>query len=130
MILFSHLTMRMMIVHDSFSISCFGNHWPDSDQKTCCRPFSSRKIHTFTSLSYGTPSCCLLTHRRRSKEYLHGFRITTASSCSYLVRQSSFLSSTEPKMRLVHYISFYPVFLHALVCKCLKSLCQRDLQMN
>ena len=79
---------------------------------------------------HANSSCCLLTHRRRSKEYLHGFRITTASSCSYLVRQSSFLSSTEPKMRLVHYISFYPVFLHALVCKCHKSLCQRDLQMN
>ena len=51
---FSCLTTRM-IVHDSFSVSCFGNHWPDSGQKTCSRPFSSRKIHTFTSLSYGTP---------------------------------------------------------------------------
>ena len=40
-----------MIVHDSFSVSCFGNHWPDSGQKTCCRPLSSRTIHTFTSLS-------------------------------------------------------------------------------
>ena len=50
---FSRLTTRT-IVHDSFSISCFGNHWPDSGQKTCCRSFSSRKIHTFTSLSYGT----------------------------------------------------------------------------
>ena len=26
---FSRLTTRM-IVHDSFSVSCFGNHWPDS----------------------------------------------------------------------------------------------------
>ena len=51
---FSRLTTRM-IVHDSFSVSCFGNRWPDSGQKTCCRPLSSRKIHTFTSLSYGTP---------------------------------------------------------------------------
>ena len=50
---FSRLTTRM-IVHDSFSVSCFGNHWPDSGQKTCSRPLSSRKIHTFTSLSYGT----------------------------------------------------------------------------
>ena len=33
---FSRLTTRM-IVHDSFSVSCFGNHWPDSGQKTCCR---------------------------------------------------------------------------------------------
>ena len=51
---FSRLT-TCMIVHDSFSVSSFGNHWPDSGQKTCCRPLSSRKIHTFTSLSYGTP---------------------------------------------------------------------------
>ena len=51
---FSRLATRM-IVHDSFSVSCFGNHWLDSGQKTCCRPFSSRKIHTFPSLSYGTP---------------------------------------------------------------------------
>ena len=47
---FSRLTTRM-IVHDSFSVSCFGNHWPDSVQKTCCRLLSSRKIHTFISLS-------------------------------------------------------------------------------
>ena len=51
---FSRLTTRM-IVHDSFSVSCFGNHWPDSGQKTCCRSLSSRKIHAFASLSYGTP---------------------------------------------------------------------------
>ena len=51
---FSRLTTRM-IVHDSFSVSCFGNHCTDSGQKTCCRPLSSRKIHTFTSSSYGTP---------------------------------------------------------------------------
>ena len=51
---FSRLT-TCMIVHDSFSVSCFGNHWPDSGQKTCCRPLSSRKIHTFTSSSYRTP---------------------------------------------------------------------------
>ena len=51
---FSRLTKRMT-VHDSFSVSCFGNHWPDSGQKTCCRPLSPRKIHTFASLSYGTP---------------------------------------------------------------------------
>ena len=38
---FSRLTTRM-IVHDSFSVSCFGNHWPDSGQKTCCRSLSSR----------------------------------------------------------------------------------------
>ena len=48
---FSRLTTSM-IVHDSFLVSCFGNHWPDSGQKTCCRPLSSQKIHTFTSVSH------------------------------------------------------------------------------
>ena len=42
---FSRLTTRK-IVHDSFSVSYFGNHWPDSGQKTWCRPLSSRKFHT------------------------------------------------------------------------------------
>ena len=51
---FSRLT-ACMIVHDSFSVSCFGNHWPDSGQKSCCRSLSSGKIRTFTSLSYGRP---------------------------------------------------------------------------
>ena len=48
---FSRLTTRT-IVHDSVSVSCFRNHWPASGQKTS---LSSRKIHTFTSLSYGRP---------------------------------------------------------------------------
>ena len=39
---FSRLTTRM-IVHDSFSVSCFDNHWPDSGQKTCCRPLFRRE---------------------------------------------------------------------------------------
>ena len=51
---FSHLTTHT-IVHDSFSVSCFGNHWPDNAQKTCCCSLSSRKIQTSTSLSYGRP---------------------------------------------------------------------------
>ena len=51
---FSRLTTHT-IIHDSFSVRCFGNHWPYSGQKTCCRFLSSRKIHTFTSLSYGRP---------------------------------------------------------------------------
>ena len=46
---FSRLTTRM-IVHDGFSVFCFGNHWSHSGQKTCCCPLSSRKIHTFTSV--------------------------------------------------------------------------------
>ena len=50
----SRLTTRI-IDHVSFSVSCFGNHWSDSGQKTCCHPLSSRKIHTFASLSDGTP---------------------------------------------------------------------------
>ena len=40
---FSRLTTRMY-VHDSFSVSCFGNHWPDSGQKTCCRSLSREKF--------------------------------------------------------------------------------------
>ena len=51
---FSRLTART-IVHDRFSVSCFGYHWPDSGQKTCCRSLSSRKTHTFTNLSYWSP---------------------------------------------------------------------------
>ena len=47
---FSRWTTRT-IVHDSFSVSCFGNHWPDSGQKTCCRSPSSRKIRTFLQVS-------------------------------------------------------------------------------
>ena len=42
---FSHLTTRT-IVHVIFSVSFFGNHWPDSGQKTCCHSLSSRKIET------------------------------------------------------------------------------------
>ena len=52
---FSRLATRM-VVHDSFSVSCFGNHWPESGHKTCCRPLSFvAKSNTFTRLSYGTP---------------------------------------------------------------------------
>ena len=51
---FSCLTTHM-IVRDNFLVSCFGNHWPNSSQKTCCRPLLSREIHTFKSLSYGMP---------------------------------------------------------------------------
>ena len=53
MIVFSCLTTHM-IVHDSFLVSCFGNHWPCSGQKTCCHSLLLQKIHTFTSLPYGT----------------------------------------------------------------------------
>ena len=75
---FSRLTTRM-IVHDSFSVSCFGYHWPDSGQKTCCRPLSSRKIHTFTSLSYGTPfSIRIFTRKKLGTSCSRDFARATA----------------------------------------------------
>ena len=40
---FSRLTMDM-IVYDSFSVNCFGNHRPDNDQKTCCALFCREKF--------------------------------------------------------------------------------------
>ena len=79
---FSRLTTRM-IVHDSFSVSCFGNHWPDSGQKTCNRPLSSRKIHTFTSLSYGTPfSIHIFTQKKLGTRCSRDFARATAGELS------------------------------------------------
>ena len=79
---FSRLTTRM-IVRDSFSVSCFGNHWPDSGQKTCCRPLSSRKIHTFTCLSYGTPfSIHIFTRKELGIRYSRDFASATAGELS------------------------------------------------
>ena len=79
---FSHLTTRM-IVHDSFSVICFGNHWPDSGQKTCCRPLSSRKIHTFTSLSSGTSfSIRIFTRKELGTRCARDFVCTTAGELS------------------------------------------------
>ena len=78
---FSRLTTRM--VHDSFSVSCFGNHWPDSSQKTCCRPLSRRKIHTFTSLSYGTPfSIRIFTRKKLGTRCSRAFARATAGELS------------------------------------------------
>ena len=75
---FSRLTTRM-IGHDSLLVSCFGNHWPDSGQKTCCRPLSSRKIHTFTSLSYGTPfSIRIFTRKKLGTRCSRDFACATA----------------------------------------------------
>ena len=73
---FSRLTTRT-IVHDSFSVSCFGNHWPDSRQKTCCRSLSSRKIHTFTSLSHGRPFSIHIFTRKEL-----GTRCSRHSACA------------------------------------------------
>ena len=81
---FSRLTTRM-IVHDSFSVSCFGNHWPESGPKTCCRSLSSRKIHTLTSLSYGTP---FSIHIFTQKE------LGTHCSCDFACVTAGELSST------------------------------------
>ena len=79
---FSRLTTRM-IVHDIFSVCCFGNHWPDSGQKTCCRPLSSRKIHTFTSSSYETPfSLRLFTRKKLGTRCSRDFTCATAAELS------------------------------------------------
>ena len=79
---FSRLTTRM-IVHDSFSVSCFGNHWPDSGQKTCYRSLSSRKIHTFTTLSNGTPfSIHIFMRKELGTRCSRDFACATASELS------------------------------------------------
>ena len=75
---FSRLTTRM-IVHDSISVSCFGNHWPDSCQKTCCRPLSSRKIHTFNL------QVCL-TGRHLVLTFLRGKSLEFAAVVTLLAR--------------------------------------------
>ena len=64
---FSRLTTRM-IVHDSFSVSCFGKNRPDSGQKTCYRSLSSPKIHTFKSLSYRGGHLVFIFLRGKSSE--------------------------------------------------------------
>ena len=79
---FSRLTTRM-IVHDSFSVSCFGNYWPYSGQKTCWRPLSLRKIHTFTSLSYGTQfSIDIFTRKELGIRCSSDFAYATAGELS------------------------------------------------
>ena len=79
---FSCLTMRT-IVHDSFSVSCFGNHWPDSGQKTCCRSLSSQKIHTFTSFSYERPlSIHIFTRKKLGSRCSRDFACATAGELS------------------------------------------------
>ena len=79
---FSRLTTRM-IVHDSFSVSCFGNHRPYSGQKTCCRLLSSRKIHTFANLSYGTPfSIRIFTWKELGTRCSRDFACATAGELS------------------------------------------------
>ena len=79
---FSPLTTRT-IVHDSFSVSCFGNHWPDSGQKTFCRFLSSRKIHTFTSLSHGRLfSIHIFTRKELGTRCSRDFACATAGDLS------------------------------------------------
>ena len=79
---FSRLT-TCTIVHDSFSVTCFGNHWPDSGQKTCCRSLSSRKIHTFTRLSYGRSfSIHIFTRKELGTRCSRDFACATAGELS------------------------------------------------
>ena len=74
---FSRLTTRM-IVHDSFSVSCFGNRWPDSGQKTCCRPLLSRKFILL--------QVCL-TGRHLMFAFLHGKSLELPALVTLLTRQ-------------------------------------------
>ena len=79
---FSRLT-TCMIAHDSFSVSCFGNHWPDSSQKTCCHPLLSRKIHTFYKFVYGIPlSIRIFTQKELGTRFSCDFACTTAGELS------------------------------------------------
>ena len=79
---FSRLT-TCMIVHYSFSVSCFGNHWLDRGQKISCRPLSSRKIHTFSSFSYGMPfSICIFTQKKLGTHCSRGFACAAAGELS------------------------------------------------
>ena len=72
-----------MIVHDSFSVSCFGNHWPDGGQKTSCRSLWSRKRRTFTSLFYGKPlSIHIFTRKELETRYSRDFACATAGELS------------------------------------------------
>ena len=85
---FSRLTTRM-IVHDSFSVNCFGNHWPDSSQKTCCRPLLSRKIHLFTSLYYRTPvSIHIFTRKEPGTRCSRDFASATTGEPSSTITNS------------------------------------------
>ena len=95
MIVFSRLTTRM-IVHDSFSVSCFSNHRPDSGQKTCCRPLSSRTVHTFASLSYGTPfSVHIFTPKELGTRCPFDFACATGGELSMVNYHEAALESEE-----------------------------------
>ena len=75
---FSRLTTCMLVRH-SFSVSRFGNHRPNNGQKIWCRPLSWRKIHTFTSLSYGVPfSIHIFTRKEVGTRCSSDFACTTA----------------------------------------------------
>ena len=93
---FSHLT-TCMIVHDSFSVSCFGNRWPDSGQKTCCRPLSLQKIHTFTSLSCRTPfDVCIFARKKLGTPCSRDFAYATAGGLSPTITNFFSHLTSEP----------------------------------
>ena len=73
---FSHLT-TYMIVHDSFSVSCFGNHWPIAVRKHAAALFHREK---FTLLQV-----CLTGHHLVST-FLHGKSLELAALVTLLAR--------------------------------------------
>ena len=74
---FSRLSTRTM-VHDSFSVSCFGNFGQIAVRKHVAA-LSRRKIHTFTSLSYGRPfSIHIFTRKELETRCPRDFACATA----------------------------------------------------
>ena len=74
---FSRLTTRM-IVHDSFTVSCFGNHCPYSGQKThAAALFRRKKI---------IPSQVCLTGRHLVFTFLSGKSLELAALVTLLAR--------------------------------------------
>ena len=74
---FSRLTARM-IVHDSFSVSCFGDRWPDSGQKNAVALFRRGKFILL--------QVCL-TGRHLMFAFLHGKSLELPVLVTLLTRQ-------------------------------------------
>ena len=75
---FSRLTTRM-IVHDSFSVSCFGNHRPDSGQKL------KRAAALFRRKKFILLQVCL-AGRHLVFAFLHGKSLELAALVTLLAR--------------------------------------------